>query len=1016
MSYILSDMTDNLSYGTLDVAALDNVPLDDMCSFDYTNLNDTLWDTLATDPMEEDLSTANIVSTVTETVDENMRDCDRIPYSAAPDPSEVNESLDMNDPSVLGLFASLLLFSNNPSDNYLKFDHCDSSKQTTIRALATKLNLQYSYDASCQTVKLRKKSDEVFTEDSQQSVGIQLQELPYDNRASLLSIPQTNKTNISKIKFTSPHTINDPVTISHMDPDRLPRGTPNRILGDLETWEEAWEDHGDATPHDEFLTDDEHDLRQTPMHSVTSLVCRDSWKGLSRTLKEVGACWRCKILRKKCDPEKPCKACPRPLTWSRWRNIGCKRGTLLDHVPCISLCPKVVASRESQFKESEKQVQILSNFPVAHKVGLCLQSATDRLMALLASEHDTHTKIVLEILCSPMTPLPNTQMPVSRSIEDNIAHIIWGLIDIASSKRVLGINTMEYDIEVMKAAIAYEIEYGGSYVVPLAIECFRDCVDILRVYEAGLMTTDFHDDCTSSKCQIQPFQSLSCNIRSFTEELSKVIFRKDNRPHDRRWWLSTFYGLWIQSYVRRVIGFVGQSEAQPCTLSPEMQQNCLEYLLLALELFDAASASFDPLLSAWSLENEPHDPKVDLRLIKYYRLAQRALLTEQWTMHSINNSIDYLSRLYNNIDTVSTPSISQDSGVAPRSTSRPIPGSVSISTLHEDHGTLYTGPSSLRRSGLARPEDGSSNSSRTRYGAKRRARSPPGSMGSIRRNGSSSSMLDRDTRNRSFPIPISRSPMSAYSFAYGTSNSTKWNGSTDSLAEMSQWFGSSPPTSRSHFEYSSSSNMNKPILHTKSSNESFLELPIGLNKRRPIGHSAKKSGLQGQFVCECCPKKPKRFETVEELSAHEAERQYECSFCANRFKTKNEAERHQNSLHLRRQEWSCIPLAFSDYENAFQESISQPGTADTCGYCGADFPRSGGDGTHSHTDENDKRDRVRHLKTVHKFGECNLAKKFYRRDHFRQHLKHSHAATSGRWMNLLENSCMTEEEPSELMR
>lgn len=47
----------------------------------------------------------------------------------------------------------------------------------------------------------------------------------------------------------------------------------------------------------------------------------------------------------------------------------------------------------------------------------------------------------------------------------------------------------------------------------------------------------------------------------------------------------------------------------------------------------------------------------------------------------------------------------------------------------------------------------------------------------------------------------------------------------------------------------------------------------------------------------------------------------------------------------------------------------------------------------------------------HKFGECNQTKKFYRADHFRQHLKHSHAGTSGKWTNVLENACMVEEAP-----
>jgi hypothetical protein len=69
-----------------------------------------------------------------------------------------------------------------------------------------------------------------------------------------------------------------------------------------------------------------------------------------------------------------------------------------------------------------------------------------------------------------------------------------------------------------------------------------------------------------------------------------------------------------------------------------------------------------------------------------------------------------------------------------------------------------------------------------------------------------------------------------------------------------------------------------------------------------------------------------------------------------------------------------------------------------CGYCGEDF-----------ANPPDWVARSEHLNHVHKFGECNQAKKFFRADHFRQHLKHSHAGTSGKWTNMLENACMRDE-------
>lgn len=149
------------------------------------------------------------------------------------------------------------------------------------------------------------------------------------------------------------------------------------------------------------------------------------------------------------------------------------------------------------------------------------------------------------------------------------------------------------------------------------------------------------------------------------------------------------------------------------------------------------------------------------------------------------------------------------------------------------------------------------------------------------------------------------------------------------------------------------------------------------------------------------------------------EKQYYCQYCHNRFKNKNEAERHQNSLHLRQHSWSCAAL--TSFEAAFHPTTTNSSgisiggghgvqahvyphqtATDTCGYCGAEFTNP------ANWDE-----RVQHLNRVHKFGECNQSKKFYRADHFRQHLKHSHAGTSGKWTNMLENACMKDEPPAQ---
>lgn len=188
------------------------------------------------------------------------------------------------------------------------------------------------------------------------------------------------------------------------------------------------------------------------------------------------------------------------------------------------------------------------------------------------------------------------------------------------------------------------------------------------------------------------------------------------------------------------------------------------------------------------------------------------------------------------------------------------------------------------------------------------------------------------------------------------------------------------------------------------------EIPTTWEVRPPTVHGS-------SLICDCCPKKPKRFAHEEDLRyilfltlfydalltewthrLHHLEKQYTCLYCPNRFKNKNEAERHQNSLHLRRHSWTCAAL--QKREQAFHVTLGSNGTTDQCGYCGDEF-----------VNPPDWPARFEHLEVKHKFGECNQAKKFFRADHFRQHLKHSHAGTSGRWTNMLEHACRKDEAP-----
>ncbi|KAI3323897.1 hypothetical protein HD806DRAFT_522432 [Xylariaceae sp. AK1471] len=317
-------------------------------------------------------------------------------------------------------------------------------------------------------------------------------------------------------------------------------------------------------------------------------------------------------------------------------------------------------------------------------------------------------------------------------------------------------------------------------------------------------------------------------------------------------------------------------------------------------------------------------------------------------------------------------------------------------------------------------------------GQKRRASSPPGGDSPPQAPlGSNDLMRRRDGVGRGSPAPrLSLVPPSSLSTVSSATRSGSYVSTASlntSISSLNSFGGRSPSGlssgGLSPVDIMANSPYNTPMSLGHSPCGPFGRGPHQRNlssENRQLASPRKVvevpkatiSKLQGGFfLCECCPKKPKKFETAEDLTTHEAEKQYECSFCGNRFKNKNEAERHQNSLHVRRHSWSCSALIVNGYDRAFHESTNRPGEADTCGYCGEEFGRSGVAVQPRQITQHDWDERVRHLQETHKFRECNSSKKFYRADHFRQHLKHSHAGTSGKWTNMLENACMLEEEP-----
>lgn len=101
------------------------------------------------------------------------------------------------------------------------------------------------------------------------------------------------------------------------------------------------------------------------------------------------------------------------------------------------------------------------------------------------------------------------------------------------------------------------------------------------------------------------------------------------------------------------------------------------------------------------------------------------------------------------------------------------------------------------------------------------------------------------------------------------------------------------------------------------------------------------------------------------------ERPYQCTFCTDRFKTRYDWVRHEKTLHLSLEKWTCMPSGPIFYDEQRQKT--------QCALCGLEDPPEG----HAYT---------------HRIRECtekpSVARTFYRKDHLVQHLRLVHGVNN----------------------
>ncbi|KAM7213541.1 Fez family zinc finger protein 2 [Rhypophila decipiens] len=690
-----------------------------------------------------------------------------------------------------------------------------------------------------------------------------------------------------------------------------------------------------------------------------------------------GACWRCKVLKRKCTPEPTCRCCLQSVATPSvgedaplWPIIGCRRGQLGDAVAEQILCPKARNPRRSH------DVERCGSFRSQRS----MDSVYERCLLGAESQRFADMKAVLEGASDKISIAEGgikrdfvsfvelgryrnqdclsrrfTYQETSLSYSDLIATIAWELAENETALPLLEIKSWKALMTMLETACIYEAEVGQTELVMISMICLRQCLQALRLISADLLHASAHEDCTAH-CEVHYIRELLACVRAYIDELSGVIFNKENM-RDRRWWLSTFYSLCIQSYVRHALLAIEKQLCFPDVDDvPPEDLTSTQYLHLAGVLFTAASAKYDPLLGGqyqYALTDNSVIPETSIPEL-HHASVRAACEVDTWGEAGIKSSYQFLRRLLQigslDFDGFEQHDVEMEELEAPgdshETNENPAPPSISSPTT----------------SSLASPRDSS----------------------------------------YSYPVPSFRSARASFDSRYSFPSFTSMsNPSEESLAQT--------------FVTDMTSIYDVPMdLLTKSTsgvpaetNKVSAPLSAVRNPGMTSPTSLSVSSMNGSFVCGCCPKLPRSFPTLADLSQHESEKPHACSHCKMRFKSPKEAERHINAIHLKSDFWSCDVLRNPIL--AFHCEVLGNSKYDVCGFCGGEFQRAmpsdldlGGSIAHSGINEFEL---IQHLDEVHKRGVCNLERRFYRVDNFRQHLKTAHFAKTGRWLKVLERNC-----------
>ncbi|TGO49828.1 hypothetical protein BCON_0199g00200 [Botryotinia convoluta] len=263
-----------------------------------------------------------------------------------------------------------------------------------------------------------------------------------------------------------------------------------------------------------------------------------------------GACWRCRILGKKCTEENPCDTCPKRNKAGKtaWTQIGCKRGTLSEEMESIDLCPKSYSQpmpsgidilclqcrrhwcqssnpHESRcprcqiidakvigpFTSDLKNIYVEEAARRRKKDIVSFTEGEDKITELSLAIAALRQNISLENFGRPSRPLslagtyfPNqASMPSLIALDQCIMAIVWEIVEDSSHLQSLSTfcNSSERPLDdlviLLRSASIYQakLEPDPHQLIAQSLICLREALELKRVKTLGALHEFSHRGC-----------------------------------------------------------------------------------------------------------------------------------------------------------------------------------------------------------------------------------------------------------------------------------------------------------------------------------------------------------------------------------------------------------------------------------------------------------------------------------------------------------------------------------------